>query len=160
MRRPTVSIAVTSLFLACAVLAPSASASTASVRESIEHSSKQVKESGELQSALKELKEEPKTLEKVHSGIAKFDSVLRKVVAKVELQKASTASGKTGKTDWVSGFDKVIKGFSDLDKAITDLKTHDKAAAKTEVEKAASLVKAGAVEVKKGDALLHVKKSS
>lgn len=141
----------------CCSLQSSAFASDASVRSAIEASNHQIKESGELQTALKELREDPKTLEKIHRGIAEFDSALRKVVSKVSAQHASTTSGKQDESEYLGGVRKLITGFSDLNKAITDLKDHNKIGAKAELKKAAALVKAGVEEGKKGKAALHVK---
>lgn len=157
MRR--VGMAMVLVLTGALLLSGTALANDASVRKAIEASGKQAKESGELKEALKELKEEPKTLEKVHSAIAKFETALRKVVVTVDAQHASTANGKMGKADFVGGLQKAIAGFSDLDKAITDIKNHEKTAAKAEALKAATLVKAGAIEAKKGETLLHVKQT-
>jgi hypothetical protein len=157
MRRWRLVVLAVCVAVGCFALQSSAFASDASVRSAIETSNHQVKESGELKGSLKELREDPKTLEKVHRGIAEFDSALRKVVSKVSAQKASTTSGKQGESEYVGGLRKLISGFSDLDKAITDLKDHNKTGAKTELKAAAALVKAGAEEGKKGAAALHVK---
>ena len=157
MRRSPFIVAVCCLALGCFAVAPVASASDSSVRQAIERSSKEAKQSGELASALKTFKEDPKTLAKLHAGIAKFTAILRKIVTKVSAQSASTTTGKKGKALWVAGADAVIKGFTDLDKAITDIKDHQKPAARTEAKKAVLLVKEGGVLLKKGSALLHVK---
>jgi hypothetical protein len=150
-------VVVAALAVACLGAAGSALASDASVRSAIEKSSREVKESGALKQALVELIEEPKTLEKDHKAIGKFDVTLGKVIAKVSAQPASTANGKKGKQEFIGGLRKLITGFSDLDKAITDALKHEKAGAKAELKKAASTVKAAAAETKRGELLLHVK---
>jgi uncharacterized phage infection (PIP) family protein YhgE len=157
MRRWRLVVLTGCVVTACCSLQGSAFASDASVRTAIEVSRHQVKESGELQEALKELRENPKTLEKIHRGIAEFDSALRKVISKVSGQHASTTSGKRGESEYLGGLHKLVAGFGDLDKAITDLKDHNKTGAKAELKKAAALVKAGVEEAKKGRAALHVK---
>jgi len=154
MRRPILAVLVVcSLAL---LAAGSASANDAGVRQAIKSAQAQVKQSGELESALNELKEAPASLAKIHSAIAKFQSALRKVIAKVEPVKASTSAGRTGKADYIGGLQKLVAGFGDLDKAISDLKAHNKTGAKAEAKKAVALVKAGKSEMKKGEALLHV----
>lgn len=159
MRRWRLVVPVVCVAVGCFSLQGSAFASDASVRSAIEASNQHVKESGELKEALKELREDPKTLEKVHRAIAEFDGALRKVVSKVSAQEASTAAGKKGESEYVGGLRKLIAGFNDLDKALTDIKDHDKTSAKAELKTAAALVKAGGEEGKKGSAALHVAKS-
>ena len=150
-------LAVSALAVACLGPAGTALANDAGVRGAIEKSNREVRESGELKSALAKLQEEPLTIEKDHKAIGKFDVTLGKVIAKVSAAKASTANGKKGKQEYIAGLRKLITGFSYLDKALTDVKTHQKAAAETELKKAAATVKAGAAEGKKGELLLHVK---
>ena len=148
-----------SLLLLGALLPAASAASDASVRTAIEKSSQEVKESGALKNALEKLSEEPITLEKDHKAIGKLDVTIGKVIAKVSAQRASTANGKKGKQEYIGGLRKLITGFSDLDKALTDVKAHEKSAAETELKKASADVKAGAAEGKKGELLLHVKSS-
>ncbi len=157
MRRWRLVVVAACIVAGCLSLVSSAVASDASVRSAIKQSAQQVKESGELKDALKELREDPKSLEKVHKAIAKFTGALRKVADTVSAQEGSTPEGKQGKTDYVGGLHKFITGFNDVDKAITDAKNHEKAAAKAELKKGATLVAAGVVEIKKGAQLLHVK---
>jgi hypothetical protein len=139
--------------------AEGALASDSSVRSAIESSARQIKESGELQNALKEFREDPKTLEKLHKGIADFNRIVHKVIVKVSTQKASTSTGERGEREWIGGLQKLSSGFGDLDKALSDIKAHQKTAAKSEIKKAAGLVKAGTAETREGTTLLHVKKS-
>lgn len=156
----SISVVLVSSLLACAcslVPAGTALASNASVRAAIERSAREVKESGDLKSALTELREEPITLEKDHKAIGKFDVALGKVIAKVSAQKASTAAGRKGKEEYIGGLRKLITGFSYLDKAITAALKHEKTAAQTESKKAVSTVKAATLEAKRGEELLHVK---
>src|SRR6202035_1042325 len=108
------------------------------------------KESPELQGALSEIKNDPKTIARLQKGITTFDSALNKIAAKVSAQKASTSSGKQGQADWVGGIRKVAKGFGDLNTALSDIKNGNKSAAKPELKQAVTLVKQGAVEAKKG----------
>jgi hypothetical protein len=152
-------MAVGALALACLGFSDTALANDAGVRSAIEKSSREVKESGGLKSALAKLQEEPQTIEKDHKAIGKLDVTIGKVIAKVSAQQASTTSGKKGKQEYIGGLRKLITGFSDLDKALTDVKTHEKSAAETELKKASATVKAGAAEGKKGEQLLHVKSS-
>jgi hypothetical protein len=134
-----------------------AQASDSSVRTAIETSGKQVKESGELQQALKEIKDNPKTIAKLQKGLKDFEAVLNKVVTTVEAQEASTPAGKEGEEDWTGGIRKVIKGFKDLGVTLSDLKVGHKAEAKIELKKTAVLVKEGVAMAKKGKTLLGVK---
>jgi hypothetical protein len=143
--------------VSCFSLQSSAFASNSSVRQAIEASTHQIKESGELKEALSELRDDPKTLEKASHGTAQFISALRKVVSKVSAQHGSTTSGKQGESEYLGGLRTLIMGFTDLDKTIIDLKDHDKSGAKAELKRASALVKAGVEEAKKGEALLHVK---
>lgn len=143
--------------IGCLLLASGAQASDSSVRSAIEASSKQAKESPELQSALSELKSDPKSIAKLQKGIAAFDSALKKIAAKVSAQNASTANGKQGEADWVGGIDKVAKGFGDLNSALSEIKSGNKSAAKSEAKQAVALVKEGAAEARKGKSLLGVK---
>ena len=64
MRRWKLVVLAVCVTAGCLSLQSSAFASDASVRSAIETSSHQVKENGELTGALKELREDPKTLEK------------------------------------------------------------------------------------------------
>jgi hypothetical protein len=139
------------------LLTGSAQASDASVRSAIEHSNKQVRESGELKSALKELREDPSSLERLHAAIGKFDGTIRKVISTVSAQKVSTAQGAKGKSEYIGGLRKLMAGFNDVVVAIGDLKAHKATAAKAEMKKAVALVKAGGEEGKRGEALLHVR---
>jgi hypothetical protein len=150
-------IAVAVLAVACLGFADTALANDAGVRGAIEKSSREVQESGELKSALAKLQEEPKTIEKDHKAIGKLDVAIGKVIAKVAAQQASTANGKKGKQEYISGLRKLITGFTYLDKVLTDVKTHEKSAAETELIKGRATVKAGAAEGKRGELLLHVK---
>ena len=133
-----------------------AQASDATVRTAIETSGKQIKESGELQTALTEIKDNPKTLAKLQKGLKDFEAALTKVVTTVEEQEASTPAGKEGEEDWTGGIRDVIKGFKDLGYALSDVKAGHKTAAKAELKKAAVLVKEGATTAKKGKTLLGV----
>ncbi len=157
MTRLRLALAVCCVALVGLLTATGAQASDASVRQAIEHSSQQVKESGEVKSALTELREDPKSLEKVASAVHKFDGAVRKVIATVSAQKASTTQGAKGKSEYIGGLRKLVAGFNDLGTAIADIKAHNKTAAKAEAKKAVALVKAGAAEGKSGEALLHVK---
>jgi hypothetical protein len=143
--------------IGCLLAASGAQASDSSVRAAIESSNKQVKESPELQGALSEIKNDPKTIAKLQKGITTFDSALNKIAAKVAAQKASTPNGKQGQADWVGGIRKLTKGFEDLNTALSDIKNGNKSAAKPELKQAVTLVKQGVVEAKKGKALLGVK---
>jgi hypothetical protein len=157
MNRSALFLVVSCLAVSALLGASSALASDASVRTAIEKSSQEVKESGVLRNALAKLSEEPVTLKKDHEAIGKFDVAVGKVIAKISAQKASTPNGKKGKQEYIGGLRKLILGFSYLDKAITHALKHEKTAAKSELEKAVSTVKAAAAEGKKGAALLHVK---
>jgi uncharacterized phage infection (PIP) family protein YhgE len=145
--------------ICCLLAAGGAQASDSSVRSAIESSSRQAKESSELQGALAELKSDPKSIAKLQKGIATFDSALKKIAAKVSAQKASTSNGKQGEADWLGGIHKVAKGFEDLNEALSDIKSGNKSAAKSEAKQAVGLVKSGAVQAKKGKTLLGVKSS-
>ncbi|HTA37048.1 MAG TPA: hypothetical protein VK761_10060 [Solirubrobacteraceae bacterium] len=145
--------------IGCLLAASGAQASDSSVRAAIEASSRQVKESSELQGALSEFKSDPKDLAKLQKGIATFVGALKKVEAKVSAQKASTSKGKQGEADWLGGIRKVAKGFEDLNTTLSDIKSGNKSAAKSELKQAVTLVKQGAVEAKEGKALLGVKKT-
>ncbi len=134
-----------------------AQASDSSVRAAIENSSKQVKESGELQQALKEIKDNPKTVSKLQRGVKEFETALSKVADTVEAQEASTSTGKEGEADWLGGIHKVIKGFKDLNTALVNVKSGHRTTAKAEVKRAGELVKEGASMAKKGQTLLGVK---
>jgi hypothetical protein len=134
-----------------------AQASDSSVRAAIETSGKQIKENGELQQALTEIKDNPKTIAKLQKGLKEFETALTKVVTTVEAQEASTPAGKEGEEDWTGAIHDVIKGFKDLGTALGDLKAGHKAEAKAELKKAGVLVKEGATEAKKGKTLLGVK---
>jgi hypothetical protein len=147
---------MTCIILGALLAAGAAQASDATVREAIETSGKQVKESGELQQALTEIKDSPKTIAKLQKGLKDFEVVLTKVVTTVEAQEASTPAGKEGEEDWTGGIRDVIKGFKDLGYAISDVKAGHKTAAKRELKKAAVLVKDGATLAKKGKTLLGV----
>ena len=136
-----------------------AQASDSSVRAAIESSSRQAKESGELQQALKEIKDNPKTITKLQKGVKDFETTLSKVADTVEAQEASTSSGREGEADWLGGIHKVIKGFKDLNTALSDLKSGHRTAAKTELKQAGALVKEGAAMAKKGQTLLGVKQT-
>src|ERR1700753_4323243 len=109
-------LALTTLAIACFGPAGTALANDAGVRGAIEKSNREVKESGELKSALAKLQEEPKTIEKDYTAIGKRDVAIGKVIAKVSAQQASTANGKKGKQEYISGLRKLITGFSYLDK--------------------------------------------
>jgi uncharacterized phage infection (PIP) family protein YhgE len=158
MIRPSRLAAVTvCMAIGFLLAAVGAQASDSSVRAAIESSNKQVKESPELQGALSEIKNDPKTIAKLQKGIAAFDSALNKIATKVSAQKASTSNGKQGEADWVGGIRKVAKGFKDLDTTLSEIKSGNKSAAKSELKQAVTLVKQGAAEAKKGKALLGVK---
>ena len=159
MRRWRLTAILLCIATGCLWAAQGALASDASVRSAIESSARQIKESGELQGALKEFREDPKTLEKLQRGIADFNRIVHKVIVKVSAQKASTSAGKRGEREWVGGLEKVSSGFSDLDTALSDIRNHQKTAAKSEIKKAAALVKVGTAEAREGTTLLHVKKS-
>jgi hypothetical protein len=149
-------MATTCIVLGALLASGAAQASDSSVREAIETSGKQVKESGELQQALTEIKDNPKTIAKLQRGLKDFEAVLTKVVTTVEAQEASTPAGKEGEEDWTGGIRDVIKGFKYLGYAVSDIKAHHKTAAKSELKKAAALVKEGAAMAKKGKTLLGV----
>jgi uncharacterized phage infection (PIP) family protein YhgE len=153
-RLAAVSVCVT---IGCLLVAGGAQASDSSVRSAIESSSKQAKESSELQGALSELKSDPKSVAKLQKGIATFDSALKQIAAKVSAQKASTSNGKQGEADWLGGIHKVAKGFEDLSTALSDIKSGNKSAGKSEAKQAVTLVKQGIEEAKKGKTLLGVK---
>jgi hypothetical protein len=147
---------MTCIILGALLAAGAAQAIDASVREAIETSGKQVKESGELQQALTAIKDNPKTIAKLQKGLKDFEAVLTKVLTTVEAQEASTPAGKEGEEDWTGGVRDVIKGFKDLGYAISDVRAGRKAAAKHELKKAAVLVKEGAALAKRGKTLLGV----
>ena|ERR1700733_6669117 len=147
---------MTCIILGALLAAGAAQASDTSVREAIETSGKQVKESGELQQALTAIRDNPKTIAKLQKGLKDFEVVLTKVVTTVEAQEASTPTGKEGEEDWTGGIRDVIKGFKDLGNAISDVRAGHKTAAKSELKKAAVLVKEGATMAKKGKTLLGV----
>jgi hypothetical protein len=134
-----------------------AQASDASVRSAIESANKHAKESPELQGALTELKSDPKSIAKLQTGLKEFESALRKVASTVGSQHASTAKGKEGEAKWLGGIHKVIRGFEYIGTALTDIKAHNKTAAKAEAKKAVTEVKAGEASAKAGKALLGVK---
>jgi septal ring factor EnvC (AmiA/AmiB activator) len=149
----------TCVALGALLVVATAQASDSSVRAAIENSSKQVKESGELQQALKEIKDNPKTIAKLQKGLKEFETALTKVVTTVESQEASTSTGKEGEADWLGGVHKVIKGFKELGAGLTALKSGHRSEAKTEVKQAGALVKEGTALGRKGDTLLGVKSS-
>jgi hypothetical protein len=148
---------MTCIILGALLSAGAAQASDASVRSAIETSGKQIKESGELQQALTEIKDKPKTIAKLQKGLKDFEVALTKAVTTVEGQEASTTAGKEGEEDWTGGIHDVIKGFKDLGTALSDLKSGHKSEAKLELKKAGVLVKTGAAKAKKGKTLLGVK---
>ena len=149
--------AMTCIILGALLAAGAAQASDSSVRAAIESSGKQIKESGELQQALTEIRNNPKTIAKLQKGLKEFEAALTKALTTVEPQEASTTAGKEGKADWTGGIRKVIEGFKDLGVTLSDLKAGHKAAARSELKQAAALVKGGATMAKKGKSLLGVK---
>ncbi len=149
--------AITCIVLGALLAAGAAQASDLSVRAAIENSGKQIKENGELQQALTQIKDNPKTIAKLQKGLKEFETVLTKVVTTVEAQEASTTAGKEGEEDWTGGVRKVIAGFKDLGVTLSDLKADHKAAAKSELKKAGVLVKEGTAMAKQGKTLLGVK---
>jgi seryl-tRNA synthetase len=148
---------ITCIILGALLAAGAAQASDSSVRAAIETSGKQIKENGELQQALTEIKDNPKTIAKLQKGLKEFETALTKVVTTVEAQEASTPAGKEGEEDWTGGIRDVVKGFKDLGTALGDLEAGHKGEAKAELKKAGVLVKEGAAEAKKGKTLLGVK---
>ncbi len=147
---------ITCIVLGALLAAGAAQASDSSVRAAIENAGKQVKENGELQQALTQIKDNPKTIAKLQKGLKEFEAALTKVVTTVEAQEASTTTGKEGEEDWTGGVRKLIAGFKDLGITLNDLKAGHKAAAKSELKKAATLVKDGTATAKEGKTLLGV----
>jgi hypothetical protein len=149
---------VTCVLIGSLCVASVAQASDASVRSAIETAGKQAKESPELQGALKEIKSDPKTIAKLQKALTAFETTLRKAASTVAAQEASSENGRKGRSDWLGGIHKLIRGFEDLGTAVGDIKDGHKTAAKSELKLAAAAIKAGGAEGKTGQALLGVKR--
>lgn len=148
--------------LACLALAAlvgpaAAQASDASVRSTIEHTGRQIKESPELKEAFVELRSEPKTLARLQTALKAFKGALNKAIDTVDAQRASTAKGKQGETDWLEGAHRLLAALDDLSAAVTKLQHHERAAAKAELLKLKPSLQAAGTKVKDGKALLGVR---
>jgi hypothetical protein len=142
------------LLAGSALVAAPAQASDASVRAAIQSGTKSTEVKQEVQQALTKIKSDPKSIAKLQAGVAKLDGALRKAAAEVSTQRASSAQGKRGEADWLEGIHKAAQGFGDLDVALGEVKAKRKTAAKTELLKAAALVKEASPLVRKGKELL------